>query len=201
MTEQQQYHKAIPFSFIVGPELMLLSHQFKETDDPKSPLLSLLPSGVAIGRVFFCGVLLEVRRSKDNPGNISAVVMDRTGTKVFVKASQEYSPEPFSFLTGVKEVPCLIGLTGRPALWKPEPKDGEEQKVFVSINAQSVGPVTKADRYDWDIEAFRLLKERYEAWSDDLTDYQKMSLEVYGQEARDNLLKVVSGVYQEKGLI
>ena len=195
--EPGQYKKALPMTYATVFELLQAVHQFKlDSNDEKSPRLTLLPSGEAAHRVFLKGVLIEVKIS-DN--GLIGVFRDRTG-KISIKASQEYQPEAFQKLKAFKELPAFVAVVGRINLFTPEPEPGKEKRTFVSLNLDDIGPISKSDRYTFDIDVIRLTRERVTAWGESLTDLQVQAHTIYGRGCEAGIMQRVESLYQEAGV-
>ncbi|MFC6615910.1 RPA family protein [Halopenitus salinus] len=146
-------------------------YTFKESDDERAPVYSLLPTGESANRVFLVGTLTE----KDDVGEDNEYwrgrIVDPTGT-FFVYAGQ-YQPEAASTLRDL-EPPAYVAVVGKPRTYETD--DGS---INVSVRPESITPVDAAVRDRWVAETAERTIERVARFDDEANEYARMAREHY----------------------
>lgn len=119
------------------------THSFQESDEERAPKYVLLPTGVAVNRVFVVGTVTEVERVNDE--TIRARIADPTST--FVVYASQYQPDARARLEDLTP-PAFVALTGKARTFQPE----ESEQIFTSIRPESVVEVERETRDRWIVE-------------------------------------------------
>ncbi|WP_435196551.1 RPA family protein [Natronomonas sp. EA1] len=149
-------------------------YTFKESDDERAPVYSLLPTGERANRVFLVGTLTEKEDVGDDSEYWRARIVDPTGT-FFVYAGQ-YQPEATSMLREL-EPPAYVAVVGKPRTFERD--DGS---VNVSVRPESITVVDEDTRDRWVVETAQRTLDRIEAF-DETDEYAKMASEQYENPA------------------
>ncbi|GAA0648562.1 RPA family protein [Salarchaeum japonicum] len=144
---------------------------FKESDDERAPVYSLLPTGERANRVFIVGTLTETEDVGEDSEYWRGRVVDPTGT-FFVYAGQ-YQPEAASALRDL-DTPSYVAIVGKPRTYETE--DGS---VNVSVRPESITEVTADVRDRWVVETAERTLERVEAFEDEGNEYARRAEEEY----------------------
>ncbi|MGB9987114.1 RPA family protein [Salarchaeum japonicum] len=144
---------------------------FKESDDERAPVYSLLPTGERANRVFIVGTLTETEDVGEDSEYWRGRVVDPTGT-FFVYAGQ-YQPEAASALRDL-DTPSYVAIVGKPRTYETE--DGS---VNVSVRPESITEVSSAVRDRWVVETAERTLERVEAFEEEGNEYARRAEEEY----------------------
>ncbi|SEH49291.1 hypothetical protein SAMN05192561_10355 [Halopenitus malekzadehii] len=146
-------------------------YTFKESEDERAPVYSLLPTGESANRVFFVGTLTE----KDDVGEDNEYwrgrIVDPTGT-FFVYAGQ-YQPEAANTLREL-EPPAYVAVVGKPRTYETD--DGS---INVSVRPESITRVDATVRDRWVAETAERTLERVARFEDEGNEYARMTEEHY----------------------
>ncbi|WP_280537633.1 DNA-binding protein [Halopenitus sp. POP-27] len=146
-------------------------YTFKESEDERAPVYSLLPTGESANRVFFVGTLTE----KDDVGEDNEYwrgrIVDPTGT-FFVYAGQ-YQPEAANTLREL-EPPAYVAVVGKPRTYETD--DGS---INVSVRPESITRVDATVRDRWVAETAERTLERIARFDDEGNEYARMAEEHY----------------------
>ncbi|WP_096390107.1 RPA family protein [Halopenitus persicus] len=149
-------------------------YTFKESEDERAPVYSLLPTGESANRVFFVGTLTE----KDDVGEDNEYwrgrIVDPTGT-FFVYAGQ-YQPEAANTLREL-EPPAYVAVVGKPRTYETD--DGS---INVSVRPESITRVDDVVRDRWVAEAAERTLERVARFDDEGNEYARMADEQYDRD-------------------
>jgi len=151
------------------------TYTFKESDDERAPVYTLLPSGESANRVFFVGTLTEKEDVGEDDEYWRGRIVDPTGT-FFVYAGQ-YQPEAASTLRDL-EPPAYVAVVGKPRTYETD--DGS---VNVSVRPESISVVDADVRDRWVVEAAERTIERAAGYDDEGNEYARMADEEYGLDA------------------
>ena len=162
------------------------SYTFKESDDERAPVYSLLPTGERANRVFVVGTLTETEDVGDESEYWRGRVVDPTGT-FFVYAGQ-YQPEAAGVLRDT-EPPAYVAVTGKPRTYETD--DGN---VNVSLRPESITVVDEATRDRWVVETAERTVDRLERFAEGEGEYVTMAHEQYGDDVSDYREAVVEAV-------
>ncbi|GAB3413364.1 RPA family protein [Haloparvum alkalitolerans] len=146
-------------------------YTFKESDDERAPVYSLLPTGESANRVFFVGTLTEKEDVGDDSEYWQGRIVDPTGT-FFVYAGQ-YQPEAASTLRDL-EPPAYVAVVGKPRTYETD--DGS---INVSVRPESITEVDATVRDRWVAEAAERTLERVARFDDEGNEYARMAEEEY----------------------
>jgi len=147
------------------------TYTFKESDDERAPVYTLLPSGESANRVFFVGTLTEKEDVGEDDEYWRGRIVDPTGT-FFVYAGQ-YQPEAASKLRDL-EPPAYVAVVGKPRTYETD--DGT---VRVSVRPESITEVDADTRDRWVAETAARTIERVAAFEDEGNEYARMAREEY----------------------
>jgi len=142
------------------------TYTFKESDDERAPVYSLLPTGERANRVFVAGTLTETEDVGDDSEYWRGRVVDPTGT--FFAYAGQYQPEATSVLRGT-ETPAYVTVVG-----KPRSYETDEGDVNVSLRPESISVVGEATRNRWIVETAERTLDRIEAF-DGTDEYAAMA--------------------------
>ncbi|MGZ0747555.1 RPA family protein [Haloparvum sp. AD34] len=146
-------------------------YTFKESDDERAPVYTLLPTGESANRVFFVGTLTEKEDVGEDDEYWRGRIVDPTGT-FFVYAGQ-YQPEAASTLRDL-EPPAYVAVVGKPRTYETD--DGS---INVSVRPESISVVDADVRDRWVVEAAERTIERVAAYDDEGNEYARMADEQY----------------------
>ena len=147
------------------------SYTFKESDDERAPVYSLLPTGERANRILAVGTLTETEDVGEDLEYWRGRVVDPTGT-FFVYAGQ-YQPDAANVLREV-ETPNYVAVVGKPRTYETDEGD-----VNVAIRPESITIVDSATRDRWVTETAQRTIERIEAVKEDGSEYARMASEQY----------------------
>ena len=132
------------------------SYTFKESDDERAPVYSLLPTGERANRVFAVGTLTETEDVGEDSEYWRGRVVDPTGT--FFSYAGQYQPEAASALRET-ETPAYVSVVGKPRTYETDEGD-----TNVSLRPESITVVDAATRNRWVVETAERTLERIEAF-------------------------------------
>ena len=142
------------------------SYTFKESDDERAPVYSLLPTGQRANRVFVAGTLTETEDVGEDSEYWRGRIVDPTGT--FFSYAGQYQPEAASALRET-ETPAYVSVVGKPRTYETDEGD-----VNVSLRPESITVVDAATRDRWVVETAERTLERIEAF-DGADEYAAMA--------------------------
>jgi len=142
------------------------SYTFKESDDERAPVYSLLPTGERANRVFVVGTLTETEDVGDDSEYWRGRIVDPTGT--FFSYAGQYQPEAASALRET-ETPAYVAVVGKPRTYETDEGD-----TNVSLRPESITVVDAATRDRWVVETAERTLERIEAF-DGADEYAAMA--------------------------
>ena len=134
------------------------TYTFKESDDERAPVYSLLPTGQRANRVFVVATLTETEDVGEDSEYWRGRVVDPTGT--FFAYAGQYQPEATSVLREV-ETPAYVAVVG-----KPRSYETDEGDVNVSLRPESITVVDSETRNRWVAETAERTLERIEAFGE-----------------------------------
>lgn len=146
------------------------TYTFKESDDDRAPVYSLLPSGQRANRVFVVGTLTETEDVGDDSEYWRGRIVDPTGT--FFAYAGQYQPEATSVLRET-ETPAYAAVVG-----KPRSYETDEGDVNVSLRPESITVVDGETRNRWVVETADRTLDRIEAF-DEADEYAAMAKTQY----------------------
>ena len=132
------------------------SYTFKESDDERAPVYSLLPTGQRANRVFVAGTLTETEDVGEDSEYWRGRIVDPTGT--FFSYAGQYQPEAASALRETK-TPAYVSVVGKPRTYETDEGD-----TNVSLRPESITVVDAAIRDRWVVETAERTLERIEAF-------------------------------------
>ena len=132
------------------------SYTFKESDDERAPVYSLLPTGQQANRVFVAGTLTETEDVGEDSEYWRGRIVDPTGT--FFSYAGQYQPEAASALRET-ETPAYVSVVGKPRTYETD-----EGNTNVSLRPESITVVDAATRDRWVVETAEQTLERIEAF-------------------------------------
>jgi RPA family protein len=134
------------------------TYTFKESDDERAPVYSLLPTGQRANRVFVVGTLTETEDVGDDSEYWRGRIVDPTGT--FFAYAGQYQPEATSVLREV-ETPAYVAVVG-----KPRSYETDEGDVNVSLRPESITVVDGETRNRWVVETAERTLDRIESFGE-----------------------------------
>ena len=134
------------------------TYTFKESDDDRAPVYSLLPTGERANRVFVVGTLTETEDVGDDSEYWRGRIVDPTGT--FFAYAGQYQPEATSVLRET-ETPEYVAVVG-----KPRSYETDEGEVNVSLRPESITVVDDDTRNRWVAETADRTLDRIDAFAD-----------------------------------
>jgi RPA family protein len=134
------------------------TYTFKESDDERAPVYSLLPTGQRANRVFVVGTLTETEDVGDDSEYWRGRIVDPTGT--FFAYAGQYQPEATSVLRDV-ETPAYVAVVG-----KPRSYETDEGDVNVSLRPESITVVDGETRDRWVVETAERTLDRIESFGE-----------------------------------
>jgi RPA family protein len=161
------------------------TYTFKESDDDRAPVYSLLPTGERANRVFVVGTLTETEDVGDDSEYWRGRIVDPTGT--FFAYAGQYQPEAASALRET-ETPAYVAVVGKPRTYETEEGD-----VNVSLRPESITLVDAATRDRWVAETADRTLDRIEAF-DGTGEYATMAETQYDPDLsvyRDQVVKAL----------
>ncbi len=161
------------------------SYTFKESDDERAPVYSLLPTGERANRVFVAGTLTETEDVGNDSEYWRGRIVDPTGT--FFSYAGQYQPEAASALRET-ETPAYVAVVGKPRTYETD-----EGGVNVSLRPESITVVDAATRDRWVVETAERTVERIEAF-DGADEYAAMAETQYDPDLSVYRDQVVSAL-------
>ena len=134
------------------------TYTFKESEDERAPVYSLLPTGERANRVFIVGTLTETEDVGDDSEYWRGRIVDPTGT--FFAYAGQYQPEATSVLRET-ETPAYVAVVG-----KPRSYETDEGEINVSLRPESITVVDEDTRNRWVVETADRTLDRIEAFGD-----------------------------------
>ncbi|MFQ3320897.1 MAG: RPA family protein [Natronomonas sp.] len=176
------------------------TYTFKESDDERAPVYSLLPTGERANRVFVVGTLTETEDVGEDSEYWRGRIVDPSGT--FFAYAGQYQPEAASVLRDA-ETPAYVAVVGKPRTYETD--DGD---VNVSLRPESITVVDAATRDRWVVETAERTLERIEAFdgsaesADDAAqdEYAAMAETQYGDDLsvyRDQVVKALEDLEED----
>lgn len=146
-----------PAKRVFAAELREATKTFKDTEDEKSPLYVLLPTGERCNRVLLVGTITQKDKVGDQNILYRARISDPTG--LFFVTAGSYQPEAMHQLAKIDpETPVFVAVVGKPSVYTTP-----EGKVFTSVRAESVLVVDQETRDLWVQDAARSTLDRIDA--------------------------------------
>ena len=164
------------------------SYVFKESDDERAPVYSLLPTGARANRVFVVGTLTETEDVGDESEYWRGRIVDPTGT--FFTYAGQYQPEAAAALRDT-EPPAYVAVVGKPRTYETE--DGD---VNVSLRPESITLVDAATRDRWVVETAARTLDRIAAF-DEGDEYAAMARTQYDPDLgryRDQVIQALESL-------
>ncbi len=151
---------------VLATEFNDATYTFKESDDDRAPVYSLLPTGQRANRVFVAGTLTETEDVGDDSEYWRGRIVDPTGT--FFAYAGQYQPEATSVLRDA-ETPAYVTIVGKPRTYETDEGD-----VNVSLRPESISVVDADTRNRWVVETADRTLDRIEAF-DETNEYATMA--------------------------
>ncbi len=164
------------------------SYVFKESDDERAPVYSLLPTGARANRVFVVGTLTETEDVGDESEYWRGRIVDPTGT--FFTYAGQYQPEAAAALRDT-EPPAYVAVVGKPRTYETE--DGD---VNVSLRPESITLVDAATRDRWVVETAARTLDRIASF-DEADEYAAMARTQYDPDLgryRDQVIQALESL-------
>ena len=137
------------------------THSFTRGDEERAPNYVVLPTGIAVNRLFLVGVLTSVERV--NEETVRARVVDPTGA--FVVYASQYQPEARARFEDI-DPPAFVAVTGKAHTFQP---DGSDQ-VYTSVRPEAVAVVNADTRDRWTVTTAQHTLERLGAMASVLAE-------------------------------
>ncbi|CCQ35438.1 rpa-associated protein [Natronomonas moolapensis 8.8.11] len=167
------------------------TYTFKESDDDRAPVYSLLPTGQRANRVFVAGTLTETEDVGNDSEYWRGRIVDPTGT--FFTYAGQYQPEATSVLREA-ETPAYVTVVGKPRTYETD--DGD---VNVSLRPESISVVDDTTRNRWVVETAERTLDRIESF-DGADEYAAMADTQYDPELstyRDGVISALEDLEPE----
>ncbi|QLD85344.1 DNA-binding protein [Natronomonas halophila] len=167
------------------------TYTFKESDDERAPVYSLLPTGERANRVFVVGTLTETEDVGEDSEYWRGRIVDPTGT--FFAYAGQYQPEATSVLRDA-ETPAYVAVVGKPRTYETDEGD-----VNVSLRPESITVVDAGTRDRWVVETAERTLDRIETF-DTADEYDAMSETQYEVDLgiyRDQVVKALEDLEDE----
>ena len=148
-------------------------YTFKESDDERAPVYSLLPTGERANRILAVGTLTETEDVGEDSEYWRGRVVDPTGT-FFIYAGQ-YQPDATNVLREV-ETPNYVAVVGKPRTYETDEGD-----TNVAVRPESITVVDSETRDRWVTETAQRTIERIETTEEEGSEYARMASEQYDQ--------------------
>jgi RPA family protein len=166
------------------------TYTFKESDDDRAPVYSLLPTGERANRVFLVGTLTETEDVGEDSEYWQGRVVDPNGDTFFMYAGQ-YQPDAASMLREL-EPPAYVAVVGKPRTYETDEGD-----VNVSVRPESISEVDEATRDRWVVETAERTLDRIRHFTDAdaaAEEYVAMAREEYGEDVEPYRQAVVGAL-------
>jgi len=170
------------------------TYTFKESDDDRAPVYSLLPTGQRANRVFVAGTLTETEDVGNDSEYWRGRIVDPTGT--FFAYAGQYQPEATSVLRET-ETPAYVAVVGKPRTYETDEGD-----VNVSLRPESISVVDDATRNRWVVETADRTLDRIEAF-DETNEYATMAETQYDPDLsvyRDGVISALEDLEADEEL-
>ncbi|MFT4885580.1 MAG: RPA family protein [Natronomonas sp.] len=167
------------------------TYTFKESDDERAPVYSLLPTGERANRVFVVGTLTETEDVGEDSEYWRGRIVDPTGT--FFTYAGQYQPEAASALRDA-ETPAYVAVVGKPRTYETDEGD-----VNVSLRPESITVVDAGTRDRWVVETAKRTLDRIETF-DGADEYDAMSETQYDVDLgiyRDQVVKALEDLEED----
>ena len=161
-------------------------YTFKESDDERAPVYSLLPTGERANRILAVGTLTETEDVGEDSEYWRGRVVDPTGT-FFIYAGQ-YQPDATNVLREV-ETPNYVAVVGKPRTYETDEGD-----TNVAVRPESITVVDSETRDRWVTETAQRTIERIEAAEEEGSEYARMASEQYDQPVENYREAVVAAL-------
>ena len=161
-------------------------YTFKESDDERAPVYSLLPTGERANRILAVGTLTETGDVGEDSEYWRGRVVDPTGT-FFVYAGQ-YQPDAANVLREV-ETPNYVAVVGKPRTYETDEGD-----TNVAVRPESITVVDSETRDRWVTETAQRTIERIETTEEEGSEYARMASEQYDQPVENYREAVVAAL-------
>ena len=151
-----------PAKRVFAAELREASKMIKDSEDEKSPVYLLLPTGERCNRVLIAGAITQKDKVGDQNILYRARVSDPTG--IFYINASSYQPEAMHQLAKIDtSTPSFVVVVGKPNAYTTP--DG---KTLISVRAESIVVVDQETRDLWVQDAARSTLDRVDALVSDV---------------------------------
>ncbi|HKM41349.1 MAG TPA: nucleic acid-binding protein [Methanocorpusculum sp.] len=148
-----------PAKRVFAAELREATKTIKDTEDEKSPVFLLLPTGERCNRVLIAGTITQKDKVGDQNIIYRARISDPTG--IFYINASSYQPEAMHQLAKIDtETPSFVVVIGKPNAYTTP--DG---KTLVSVRAETILVVNQETRDLWIQDTARSTLDREDALS------------------------------------
>ncbi len=148
-----------PAKRVFAAELREASKTIKDTEDEKSPVYLLLPTGERCNRILIAGTITQKDKIGDQNVIYRARISDPTG--IFYINASSYQPEAMHQLAKIDtEEPSFVVVIGKPNAYTTP--DG---KTLISVRAESILVVDQETRDLWIQDTARSTLDRVDALS------------------------------------
>ena len=166
-SESHNKYERAPAKRVFAEELRKITEQRRQSDDPseKVPVEVLLPTGEWCSRAVIAGAMTEKTKSTSPNPFYRVKVSDPTGIHYISVGS--YQPEALAQLAKISadSLPRWVVVIGKPSIYKAQDKNGED-RIYVSIRAESITTVDKDIRDQWILETCSATEARAEEHKD-----------------------------------
>lgn len=175
-----------PAKRIFAREFNASTHTFKESDEERAPVYALAPTGERINRVYVTGTLTETEDIGSDGEYWRGRVVDSTGT-FYVYAGQ-YQPEAMGALQQANP-PLYVGIVGKPRTYETD-----EGETNVSVQPETIIPITEDTRRRWVAETAERTLDRIDDLRAGETRDAIMARDVYGEDIQPYLEAVIKAL-------
>ncbi len=160
MSQSFQSYEREPAKRVFAAELREATQTFKDSEDEKSPMYVLLPTGERCNRVLIAGTITQKDKVGDQNVLYRARVSDPTG--LFFVTAGSYQPEAMHQLAKIdtEAGPAFVTVVGKPSVYNTP-----EGKIFTSVRAESILVVDQETRDLWVQDVARSTLDRVDTMS------------------------------------
>lgn len=172
---------------VFATEFNNATYTFKESDDDRAPVFTLLPTGVPMNRIFISATLIEAEPVNEDAEYWRARITDGSGDSFYTYAG-EYQQGVLDVLKEI-EPPAYVSLVG-----KPRHYEGDDGSLYTSVRPEALTIVDDATRRRWLVEAAEQTLSRIEAFRSGGTEYIAMAKEHYGDDIDEYRTAVITAL-------
>ena len=160
LSQSFQSYEREPAKRVFAAELREATQTMKDSEDEKSPMYVLLPTGERCNRVLIAGTITQKDKVGDQNVLYRARVSDPTG--LFFVTAGSYQPEAMHQLA---KIDTEAGLAFVTVVGKPSVYTTPDGKIFTSVRAESILVVDQETRDLWIQDVARSTLDRVDVLS------------------------------------